>query len=412
MDTPTAGSLTKFQKIVALLLQHNIAYRACFKSSCFLVHPQNRGGIGINIHNSHKTMSTVKTIGGAKSELRHAVAIEMCPLKDKREMQIAFNHKLVDEAGGQMAPITGEERFLTISCSHWTQGCRGVEAGCKTNVVELQDSSGCLNKIMYIGNDNELRDIFENGWEWLIVPWSIEQVAPGFANLAQNALNAQQQTVNQATELEIAHTLYLLAEEHANDYDATVEATLQSAPPCAKYIHIVKEYAQFYSGGKGAPILKYLASFSKHHGESKALGETFMSAVVELKFSTVSSKFPYLRSAMIATNLATDKVIDGIARLVVPNDVNMLKAKDKLVQVLAAETLLEECWNHLEKATAQGEVSDHAACNLFGKTSSGIVLFLLKKASKVLRGKTSDPCLRSKRISAKILLHALSHHRL
>ena len=55
-----AGALTRFNLVVNVLVESRLAYKRTLTVKEFLVHPKNRGGIGINAHNSHKTLRTVK----------------------------------------------------------------------------------------------------------------------------------------------------------------------------------------------------------------------------------------------------------------------------------------------------------------------------------------------------------------
>ena len=75
-----------------------------------------------------------------------------------------------------------------------------------------------------------------------------------------------------------------------------------------------------------------------------ASGEAFIKSVAELQFKTSSSMFPYLRSALLATNICCppEKIEDGYARLLKDTDVATMEAKDKLIQVTSVEKVLME----------------------------------------------------------------------
>lgn len=255
LQDPELGALTKFNECVKVLRQNMIVYTLTCLCCLFLVHPKNRGGLGINPHNSHKTMKTIKTTGGDRRQLKKAVAFEIQTVGKLREAQLAFNRKLIDESDGLMAPMNGKERFLTVSCSHFTQGCRSVDAGCRTPFNEIADDNGRINKLQYCGKDTEMRSLIDDGWEWLIFPASTELVFPGMAQLAQSALNADHKTYSLATELETMMALASLAD--GSDFKTAIEKVLTSEPPCAAYIESVAAYAKLYGGGPGSPILRY-----------------------------------------------------------------------------------------------------------------------------------------------------------
>ena len=91
-----------------------------------LVHPRNRGGLGINAFNSHITGGKIVRVGADLDELRKATVIEMSHDESERELQFAFNKRLIARSKGLLAPVRGHERFLTVACSHTVVFCRVV----------------------------------------------------------------------------------------------------------------------------------------------------------------------------------------------------------------------------------------------------------------------------------------------
>ena len=64
------------------------------------------------------------------------------------------------------------------------------------------------------------------------------------------------------------------------------------------------------------------------------LGEVFWESVTHTNFPSGTSKFPYIRSAFVATNLVAppSKVVDGVSRLIVKTDIQSLARKDNLTK--------------------------------------------------------------------------------
>ena len=58
--TSKGGALTKWNKIVTILRQHNISYKRLLRNVEVIVHPRNRGGLGVNAHNVHKNSAAIK----------------------------------------------------------------------------------------------------------------------------------------------------------------------------------------------------------------------------------------------------------------------------------------------------------------------------------------------------------------
>ena len=136
-------------------------------------------------------------------------------------------------------------------------------------------------------------------------------------------------------------------------------------------------------------VLLYLDSFAREFCGNIVLGETFFTALVNMQFASDTSKFPYIRVAALAANLVCpqDKIQDGIARLLTKTDLGALQRKERLREIQAAETLLEECWSVLAESTAAG-CTDATACHaIFGKVASRVALFLTKKGKDGPEGK-------------------------
>ena len=84
---------------------------------------------------------------------------------------------------------------------------------------------------------------------------------------------------------------------------------------------------------------------------------------------------------MIATDLISpkEKVVDDIAKLISKSDVSTLTGEKYLVQATAAEQTLSEAWTELQGHSKARELPVGQCNALFGRLSSRVVLFMLKK---------------------------------
>lgn len=377
------GSLTKWKRVMEELHKLNIPYVAGFSIWEVMVHPDNRAGLGLNTFQVHKTLKTVKEIGGDAEAVHRATCFEMAPAGNVRDDQIAFNQGLVDRAHGQLAKLCGRERVLSVACSHFCAGCRAADASCLTPESDLADDNGKLNKLQLVNNDAEFLSLIDKGWSWTVLPFCVQEVWPKLPDLAQDALNAEHATFSMASELQVMLSMSNRAAQQRDgvDWNKIKADITASQPPCVEYLDIISSFVQLYAGGANAPIVRYLEGFGKEYGGSKKLGQGFLEAVTTAKFPTESTKFPFTRSALIATNLLSskDKVVDGIARLVNKSDVGMLTRKARLLQVTAAEGCLAEAWSALQDLSKRGLIEIPECNALFGRLSSRIMLQMLKK---------------------------------
>jgi hypothetical protein len=141
----TKGTITRWTAVKEILLTEKIAYEVELHTSMLLVHPENRAKLGVNPYNAHRVGAFIKSVGADLKQLSNAVAFELNPLDPARSNQIGFNRSLVDNAGGLLAPLTGGERYLTVSCGHTAQWVKAVNARCTSPQKQLLGSAGFMS---------------------------------------------------------------------------------------------------------------------------------------------------------------------------------------------------------------------------------------------------------------------------
>ena len=336
------GSLSKWNAIQDLLLKHKVAYTLeSVKRDQFLVHPANRGGLGLNPHEVHRIGQNIKRTGADLDLLSKAVAFELPNFEPQRDPIDDFNRSLVQLSKGLLAPVSGTERYMTISCGHTTAFVKAVMHKC-------QAPDGSTLGHEFAGNDVNLQTMLRKGWSWVIIPHSVEIKWPKLAFLAQQALNSTNNSSNQVSELEAALSLQEFV-SLGLDWEAAEKAVAALNPPCLEYLHILSKYVQRFSGGNSGPMLRYLDKFAKAFGPNKKLGGEFLQGLIDLKLKG-STPYPFLRTALMATNLAGDKIVDGIARFVTKADLDKLRSS-KLHDIVAElEELLMDAWNLMSLA--------------------------------------------------------------
>ena len=120
--------LQKWHMIKNVFLKAKIAYYLILHTSYIMTHPKNRGGLGLNAHNVHINGNTIRSVGADSSELARATCFELSHDEATRSKQLKFNKDLTDSSGGLLAPITGEERYLSVGCGHTAAFCRAANA--------------------------------------------------------------------------------------------------------------------------------------------------------------------------------------------------------------------------------------------------------------------------------------------
>ena len=143
------------------------------------MHPDNRGGAGLNAYDVHKNLATIKQIGADSEAVHRATCLEMAPAGEMRDKQLLFNQGLIDRANGLLAPLCGKERMVSVACSHFTAGCRAAQAGVETPEESLRGKdTTTLNLLQLCEGDAVFMDLIKNGWEWTVLPYVCQETWP------------------------------------------------------------------------------------------------------------------------------------------------------------------------------------------------------------------------------------------
>ncbi|CAE7708965.1 unnamed protein product [Symbiodinium sp. CCMP2592] len=341
-----APALERWTEIETILQENRKCYRQVLRPGQVLVHPSNRSGLGLNGAQVHKTGAQVQSVGFSSMELKRSVCMEISTDRALSQKAFSFNKRQVDMNGGLLAEVRGDERYMSLACSHFTAFCRACIAACPSDQETVSDNG----KLTLQRLSTDFRQAVDNGWEWLVLSAEVDAVLPSLASFVQEVMNAAQGVARTAGELELAMAMTVAA--------------------CGLF-------CRFYAGGTEAPLLKFLHDFSLKYGASKRLGEEFISTVAGLRFAGQERSHAFARAAMIATNLTATKVVDGVARLLNKSDVSRLCAKGMEDAVKDWEELLSRAWAHTQNVT---EASARAkAIECFGRLMVRSTLFMCKK---------------------------------
>ena len=84
-------------------------------------------------------------IGADVQQLSTAVCAELAPSGPTRAANLEANRSLFSRSDGLLAPITGEEQFLSLGCGHTVAFCKVASLGGPTPEKSIQDTKGCLD---------------------------------------------------------------------------------------------------------------------------------------------------------------------------------------------------------------------------------------------------------------------------
>ena len=332
--------LSMWNSIVQVLKQSKLAWTAVLRADCMLVHPANRGGMGVNPHACHAKAASLMKTGWDASFLHSSFCFEVSDDPAVRQAQFSFNQEIVSQSAGLLGAVGQHERHLSVSAGHTSQFVKAAAHGCKTSEATLADSTGKLN-VQALCEDAEFKKLLQDGWTWTVVANSVEKQWPQLPKLAERALNASNTTFSGPNELELC--LYLVDRskgETTNLQDVAAEAT-QGGPLHQYAKHLATWVTQF---SNQASFLNFLVPFSKQYGQNVNLGEDFWTSLV----MNLPEQYPCLRLAFLACNFTSHRVSNGYARLLLKSDVEKLKNKKLQSLGREAEELLYKAWNRIE----------------------------------------------------------------
>jgi hypothetical protein len=370
-----------YQLSMKVLAKHKLTYTTKAQCKYFLVHKANRGGLMLSPHNVHRNASNIQKVGADLKQLTNAVAIELAPSGPNRTEQIAANRLLGERAGGLLANVTGEERFLTLGCGHTAAFCKlALEGGVTTQESlsdgdegHMHDGVRCRFIALHKLTSNEnFKSMIEEGWSWTVVCHEVDAEFPAFAKIAQKALNTSNHVATQVGELEAAVTLADLLDDtpimkgkHDNGPDKwekeAIAHVVDLCLPCSPYVKVLMDFVKLYGGGQGAPLVRFMDGVAKQFGCNATLGSSFWHAITYtiLGGQSGTCKRPLTRVALALCNLQTDQKEDGIAKLLSTGDVRKLTSKGGLAQTNQLECMLKEAMEILEPVVkASGKVRD------------------------------------------------------
>ena len=208
-----APALERWTEIETILRENRKCYRQVLRPGQVLVHPSNRSGLGLNGAQVHKTGAQVQSVGFSSMELKRSVCMEISTDRVVSQKAFGFNKRQVDMNGGLLAEVRGDERYMSLACSHFTAFCRACIAACPSDQETVSDNG----KLTLQRLSTDFRQAVDNGWEWLVLSAEVDAVLPSLASFVQEVMNAAQGVARTAGELEVAMAMVtrakLLAEQ-------------------------------------------------------------------------------------------------------------------------------------------------------------------------------------------------------
>ena len=309
----------------------------------FVTHPANRGKLMLSPHNVHRNAARIHGVGADPGQLTNALSVEMGKL---RAVYMNKNKKLIARSKGLLAELNESERYASLGCGHTVAFCKTAGVGGITSEkVLMKSKTDHTIDVQKLSKNANFATMINVGWDWDVVPACVDEEFPAFAEIAQKALNTSNHTNTEVGELETCMILAGAASDpgirEEEDWKAAcVEYARSLSVPCGPYCDHILNFVVDFGGGQNAPFITFMDAVAKEFGCNVTLGSSFWKALATLDFPSPTSKFPLIRIALALANMTSDKIKDGVARLLLDTDLAKFKAKAKLPMVEESEDAL------------------------------------------------------------------------
>lgn len=242
------GYILQWNEIKKVLIDNSLAYTSQLEPGLLLVHPQNRGGTGINAWSMHAKGAIICQSGADLNLLMGSVCFELSLDPEKKKEQVAFNKAMCDISQGMMAEPSGMERYLSVSKGHTSQFCKAINHCAKTTQTSLASGNGCLGPHL-LQRDADLKTMCAKGWEWLIITSQVEEAFPGLPQLVENACNSTNAAFESQSEVQLMHACIAHVKSMGGPINyEELAASLCQAGPVTGYASAVGKFVQLYGG--------------------------------------------------------------------------------------------------------------------------------------------------------------------
>ena len=307
----------------------------------FLTHKENRNRLMLNHLNVHKKGFVIYSIGADRKQLTTAVCVELAPSGPTRVSNLEANIALIKTSRGLLAPATGEELYLSLGCGHTAAFCKVAPLGGPTPEKGLQDNQGNIDYGKLV-KQAEYKAMLEEGWDWSVIPWDVDQLFPRFAKAAQKALNGSNSASTEIGELDAAVNLADLQTDLSDQPDwekIALKSVQDMCMSCAPYSNVILDFVKLYGGGPGAPHITFMDSIGKTFNSNMVLGAQYWHALTYTQFADKTSMYPLIRIAFALVNLTSLKHEDNVAKLLAKTDITRLATKNFVLKAQEAEQL-------------------------------------------------------------------------
>lgn len=377
------GKKAAGDKVLAILLMHDLAYKDTLKMQHVAIHPQNRFGAGVSPSDVITHIQNIIRDGWSWPEVHDRARAFEKQLGEKGRQQIQKNKDWVAESEGMLAPIVEEDiRVFTIATTHTTQGLRAIlnsTLGCSD--PKLTSSDGRFSKEKIIEISTAIQGPLESGIEFLVIRREVETAIPDLPTFLQETGNIGHSTRNTLTKMQAMLQIHRMGVANADanagncEWEKIAQSIEQSQPHLEGHGKSLCDFVEKWSGGVPPIHLQELETFSKSLTFTRDIPSSTWDLLSKLPLAQYPEYVVSMAKALLATPDAFCK--QGETRLFCTADAITLATSNK-ANVAEVCRVLRKAKGTLD----QLELAHPTKTKLYGDLGVRLVMFVHKKTVK------------------------------
>lgn len=328
---------TKLRKLNELGEEMQMKYLVTAPSEVFCTHVQNRGGALLDWYQGQDNLNAICNTGADMNLLHDAAAFEIPSSGKVRDEVLDANRKLVANSLGALADVNGMERYAMVATSHVQGSIKAAKAGCTSPFVNMC-TNGKLDARKITDGDEVMAVIFEKGYPVNIWRQAAEELFPELPGVLEAILNSTNAIAKPKNEIQCFAETALRYRQGAS-LEVIQHKLLACNCMCKDYLGHIASVAKTIVDAN--ETIDELIPLGARFGDTKKLGEEFWYTLSKLKFWGGKHRAKVLLLC-VAANYVSPKSKDGIARMILPQDLFSLRKSEMAVNLDDLEDSFKE----------------------------------------------------------------------
>ena len=376
-------------RVLFVLQKHGYLQKVKISPDCVGTHLANRDGLGLNVRDVAELIGAISQVG-FDADLPQPIAVEVPP----HDMSnFVFNKTMWEQSGGFLPPMEMHKmKYASVASSHTNAALRCILHGSPGDEALHEDLmvAGKISLEMVRRKDKAFAEAAETGLTWKVISCHAVEVFPELPALLQTAANCAGHIAKPEHEIQLLRRIYngIIVAGKTNkpcSFQEMKGMILRSRPQCAASAPFMHRFLLKFSVGAHGLWDRVEQSIKALASSGYQVGPDFFESLASDPKPVTSDPVIYWRHAIMVA-----AYVCNVPKLIVAGDVKRSLNKESREKVEAANTLIFECFDLIEK---NGFLS-YDIRTAFAKFEVDMVLTVLNKrhTSLVVASSPGEAC--------------------